>query len=60
MNHDEGGCNRPLNVLSVAAPGSVDDTQATPASCVREVLAQGNEVLIGGSRVEVVYWRGAS
>lgn len=60
MDHDEGGCNRPLNVLSVASSSSVDDTQETPDSCVRQVLGQGNEVLIGGSRVEIVYWRGAS
>ncbi len=60
MDHDEGGCNRPLNVQSVAAPWSVDETRPTPDSCVREVLGQGNEVLIGGSRVEIVYWRGAS
>ena len=48
MDHDEGGCNRPLNVLSVAAPSNVDETQPTVDSCVREVLGQGNEVLIGG------------
>jgi hypothetical protein len=59
MDHDEGGCNRPLNVLSVAAPYSADDSAATSTPCVREVLGRGNEVLIGGSRVEIVYWRAA-
>ena len=60
MDHDEGGCNRPVNVISVAAPWTVDADLPEPDCLgVRQVLGEGNEVIIGGSRVEIGYLRTA-
>jgi len=55
MDNDEGGCNRPLNVISTPVPLGANDR--TPAGdCVRQVLGEGNEVLIHLSQVEITYW----
>lgn len=61
MDQNDGGCTRPLSVISVAAPRSGDADLPEPDCLrVRQVLGQGNEVIIGGSRVEVGYMRTAS
>jgi hypothetical protein len=57
MDHDEGGCNRPLNVYST--PTQDDRSEEGQRGCVkiRQVMDQGQIVDIGSSMVEITYWK---
>jgi hypothetical protein len=55
MDNDEGGCNRPLNVISTPVLLGAND-HLPAGDCVRQVLGEGNEVLIHLSQVEITYW----
>ena len=57
MDNDEGGCNRPLNVISLPIAARAEEG-VLEGNCVRiqEVLGEGNMVAIGSSDVEITYW----
>ena len=56
MDHDEGGCNHPLNVFSTPRP-DLDSDDAPDGECVRvrQVMGQGQIVQVGSSEVEIDY-----
>ncbi len=55
MDHAEGGCTRPLTVLSSPRPALSSDTPDGECLPVRQVMGEGQIVLVGAAQVEIDY-----